>query len=140
MKFIFSKLPNDIIQNIITFDKHFILRNGKVVSIIPKDDYRYNVLSFIIPELNNIRYMSENRISYTYYLPNCYDIPFRKYQYIENDMLQVRIQNKKDYILYEMFICRLKPKLNITTKPQLYYKGNLTDYEWYNMLFKHMRI
>ena len=84
--------------------------------------------------------MSEKRIYYTYDLPNLYDIPSRKYQYIENDMLQVRIQNKEDYILYEMFICRLKPKLNITTKPQIFYKGNLTDYEWYNIGFEYIRI
>lgn len=38
------KLSDDIINNILSYDKHFIVRNGKLVSIIPKDDYRYNML------------------------------------------------------------------------------------------------
>lgn len=39
-----SKLPNDIINNILSYDKHFIIRKGEPVSIITKDDYRYNLL------------------------------------------------------------------------------------------------
>jgi hypothetical protein len=38
------KLPNDIINNILSYDKHFIIRNGIPVSIITKDDYRYDLL------------------------------------------------------------------------------------------------
>lgn len=38
------KLSDDIINNILSYDKHFIIRNGKLISVIPKDDYRYNVL------------------------------------------------------------------------------------------------
>ena len=39
-----SKLPNDIINNILSYDKHFIIRKGVPVSIITKDDYRYAVI------------------------------------------------------------------------------------------------
>jgi hypothetical protein len=38
------RLSDDIINNILSYDKHFIIRNGKLVSIIPKDDYRYTML------------------------------------------------------------------------------------------------
>jgi len=38
------KLSDDIINNILSYDKHFIIRKGKLVSVIPKDDYRYNIL------------------------------------------------------------------------------------------------
>ena len=38
------KLSDDIINNILSYDKHFIIRNGKLISVIPKDDYRYNIL------------------------------------------------------------------------------------------------
>ena len=38
------KLPNDIINNILSYDKHFIIRKGVPVSIITNDDYRYNLL------------------------------------------------------------------------------------------------
>jgi len=39
-----SKLPNDIINNILSYDKHFIIRKGIPVSIITKDDYRYVII------------------------------------------------------------------------------------------------
>jgi len=38
------KLPNDIINNILSYDKHFIIRKGIPVSIITKDDYRYAII------------------------------------------------------------------------------------------------
>jgi len=38
------RLPNDIINNILSYDKHFIIRKGEPVSIIAKDDYRYVVI------------------------------------------------------------------------------------------------
>jgi len=38
------RLPNDIINNILSYDKHFIIRKGEPVSIITKDDYRYVVI------------------------------------------------------------------------------------------------
>lgn len=44
---IFSKLPPDIIKYILMFDKYFIIRDGEIVSIILKDDYRYNLLHYI---------------------------------------------------------------------------------------------
>ena len=41
---VFQNLPNDIINNILSYDKHFIIRKGLPVSIITKDDYRYDVI------------------------------------------------------------------------------------------------
>jgi hypothetical protein len=44
MKFLFSFLPEDIIKYILLFDEHFIMRKGEIISIIPKTDYRYNLI------------------------------------------------------------------------------------------------
>jgi hypothetical protein len=40
----FSRLPSEIINTILSFDKHFLIRKGEPVTIIPKDDPRFNML------------------------------------------------------------------------------------------------
>jgi hypothetical protein len=73
----YTKLPIDIIKHIITYDKHFIVRKNKLVSIIPKDDYRYNLLHYItLTEEDNWIFNQERR--YEYIMPNLYDIIERK--------------------------------------------------------------
>ena len=50
ISFIFSKLPADIINyEILPFDKHFVIRKGKLIAIneIKKNDYRYKLLKQI---------------------------------------------------------------------------------------------
>jgi len=37
-------LPIDVINNILSFDMHFTIRNGKAITIIPKDDIRYSII------------------------------------------------------------------------------------------------
>ena len=40
-----SKLSNDSVNNILSYDKHFIIRKGIPINIIPKDDFRYDLLN-----------------------------------------------------------------------------------------------
>jgi hypothetical protein len=140
MVFIFSNLPLDIIKYIITFDKHFILRNGEIISIIPKDDYRYNLLHYItLKEEDNWIFIQEHR--YEYIMPNLYDIIERKDQSIENDITSVAISNNDNgSIKYSIYIGRLKPKNKYMKKKQIYYKGNLSDYDWHYILYEYTRI
>jgi hypothetical protein len=44
-KSVFSYLPFDIIREILLYNKHFVVRNKKIICInkISKDDYRYNI-------------------------------------------------------------------------------------------------
>lgn len=37
-------LPIDVINNILSFDMHFTIRNGEAITIIPKDDIRYSMI------------------------------------------------------------------------------------------------
>jgi len=39
-----SALSEDIINIILSYDKHFIIRKGRPINIIPKDDIRYKLL------------------------------------------------------------------------------------------------
>ena len=69
MKFIFCKLPLDIIKYILLYDEHFIMRKGEIISIIPKTDYRYILLNFIT---FNVDYLENynNELRYKYYFQN----------------------------------------------------------------------
>lgn len=43
LNLLFSKLPFDIIREILLYDSHFVIRNNKIVCInkIPKEDFRF---------------------------------------------------------------------------------------------------
>ena len=69
---IFSKLPTDIINIILLYDEHFIMRKGKIVSIIPKSDMRYKILSFITLNAWNFSEFNFKRI-YNYKFNNVYN-------------------------------------------------------------------
>ena len=47
MSSLFNKLPNDLINVILSYNKHFKIRKGEPVTIIPRDDERYVLLSTI---------------------------------------------------------------------------------------------
>jgi hypothetical protein len=145
---IFSKLPPDIIKYILIFDKRFIIRYGEIVSIIPKDDYRYNLLHYITltdfnKKLNITNSQNINRY-YQYNLPNLYDLSERRDQLIDDDSIDVRInydenENQNKNIIYNISIGRLRLKDNTIPKRRIYYKGNLDEYEWYYIHYKYVR-
>lgn len=130
MNLCFSKLPNDIIKYILVFDEHFTIRNGELVSIISKNDYRYKLLHYITIRLVNTENRPNNKINMKFNLDNLCDIVERKEQYIDNDMIEVRMDLSNSVVKYNIFIGRLKPKDDIERKP-LFYMGNLLNYTWY---------
>jgi hypothetical protein len=44
MKYIFHRLPQDIINYVLLYNENFSIRKGKIITIIPKTDYRYNLI------------------------------------------------------------------------------------------------
>ena len=63
MKNIFHKLPQDIIYNILLYDERFSMRKGKIISIIPKTDDRYNLMKPVIhKKIDIIRKSKEDDI------------------------------------------------------------------------------
>ena len=136
MKSIFSKLPNDIINYILGFDEHFTIRNGELVSIISKNDYRYKLLHYITIRLVNT-VNRHNNINLMFSLNNLCDIVERKEQYVDNDMIEVRMDLSSSVVKYNIFIGRLKPKDDIERKP-LFYVGDLLNYTWhfYNYFYE----
>lgn len=45
MSFLFVHLPKELINHILSYDKHFKIKRGIPKTIIPKDDMRYEVLT-----------------------------------------------------------------------------------------------
>ena len=129
MKSIFSKLPNDIINYILVFNERFIIRNGELVSIISKNDYRYKLLHYITIRLVNT-VNRHNNINLMFSLNNLCDIVERKEQYVDNDMIEVRMDLSNSVVKYNIFIGRLKLKDDIERK-SLFYVGDLLNYTWH---------
>jgi len=137
MKSIFSKLPNDIINYILVFNERFIIRNGELVSIISKNDYRYKLLHYITIRLVNTVDRPNNKINLMFSLNNLCDIVERKEQYVDNDMIEVRMDLSNSVVKYNIFIGRVKLKDDIERK-SLFYVGDLLNYTWhfYNYFYE----
>uniref|UniRef100_A0A6C0I4S7 Uncharacterized protein n=1 Tax=viral metagenome TaxID=1070528 RepID=A0A6C0I4S7_9ZZZZ len=102
-------LPEEVVHLILLFDPRFKLRDGQIVSIIPKDDERYKILHTITRTRTYIHYKYEwilpNRFRLQYALPN---IIKREPYEIEGDMIDVGMDEKDDTLFYEVTIYRLK--------------------------------
>jgi hypothetical protein len=131
---IFSKLPIDIIQHILLYDEHFKMRKGKLVSIIPKSDDRYKILSFITLTLRYVSDFSSKKL-YRYHFNNLYN--YKEREYPNNDTIDVEIK-ESNHIHYSIWIGRQYPKSFISTKPQPFLIEN-SDYHWRYIHHKYIR-
>ena len=138
-KFIFSNLPTDIIKYIFLFDDHFIIRKGKIISIIPKTDNRYNLLNYITLNKGYIEHFENypNIIRYAYYFSNLHN--YERRMISNSDLIQVSISEVNNTIKYSIWIGRQKPKKNITNKDQIYYIENPIDYHWVYTTYEYIR-
>ena len=132
---IFPKLPTDIIYKILLYDEHFRMRKGKLVSIIPKSDDRYHILSFITLTL---RYISDfnSKKMYRYHFNNLYN--YKEREHPNNDTIDVDIKESNNHIYYSIWIGRQYPKSFISTKDQPFLIEN-PDYHWRYIHHKYVR-
>ena len=135
MTSIFSKLPMDIIHHILLYDEHFRMRKGELVSIIPKSDDRYNILSFITLTLRYISEFKSKKI-YKYHFNNLYK--YKERQEPNNDTVQIEIKETKDGINYSVWIGRQYPKSFICTKEQPFLIEH-SDYHWKYIHHRYIR-
>jgi hypothetical protein len=136
MKFLFSFLPEDIIKYILLFDEHFIMRKGEIISIIPKTDYRYNLLNFITFNLDYVEIYS-NTFRYNYYFSNLYNYEGRRMN--NSDIMQVTLYEHGDIINYSVWIGKQYPRSLATNKTQNYYIENPDDFHWIYTEFNYIR-
>jgi hypothetical protein len=130
MEFIFCNLPIDIKKYILLYDEHFIVRNGKIISIIPKKDYRYKLLNYITCRPDYIKKI-DNIYVYRYFFHN-----FCKYYdgKIKNDeIIEMHLIENEDNIEYSFYIGRRYPKSIHSEfgKKQIYRENRLEPYFYY---------
>jgi hypothetical protein len=136
MKYIFRKLPLDIIKHILLYDEHFIMRKGEIISIIPKTDPRYTLLTFITLNLDSFETI-HNELRYKYYFNNVYRYEGR--QSNNSDLMQVHIKENDDSIQYSIWIGKQYPRSIIGNKKQIYYIENPLDYHWIYTEYEYIR-
>jgi len=137
MKFIFCNLPENIINNILLYDEHFIMRKGVITSIIPKTDVRYKLLKFITINLDCVEKI-HNTTRYNYYFHNLYDYNGR--QKNNSDLIQVTMNECNDTVKYSIWIGKQYPKSFIcSNKKQNYYIETPLEYNWIYTEFEYVR-
>ena len=136
MNFIFNKLPTDIINHILLYDEHFNMRKGEIISIIPKTDYRYKLISFITFNLVSFEEFN-NVFTYKYYCNNLYNYDGRKIN--NSDLIHVTLTEYDDIIKYSIWIGKQYPKSVNCNKKQYYYVENLLEYNWIYTEYQYIR-
>ena len=136
MEFIFCNLPLDIKKSILLYDEHFIMRKGEIISIIPKTDYRYNLLKFITFNLVYVE-NDNNRQSYKYYFYNLYN--YEERQINNSDLIHVTLNEYNDFIKYSIWIGRQYPRSINCNKKQNYYIENPCKYIWNYIEYNYIR-
>jgi hypothetical protein len=137
MKHIFSNLPHDIINYILLYDEHFIMRKGEIISIIPKTDDRYRVLHFITFRLEYFE-IYNNQLRYKYFFPNLYNYEGR--QMNNSDVIQIDVNENDYFIKYSVWIGKQYPKsINRNKCRQMYYIENSIDYNWVYTQYEYIR-
>lgn len=139
MDFIFAKLPLDLIKYIILpFDNHFKIRKSELVSIIPKDDKRYQQLETICLKIKKKLFVGNYHRVYQYTLSNLYNPPGRSDFGIDHDMMEIMIYEiPNSSIEYNVSISRFKPKEN--TNNTNINNDYICNYEWYYLSFTYIR-
>ena len=133
-------LPREIIEYILTYDDHFILRGGKIVPIISKKDPRYTLLQSVCRKEIN-QYTVYGRIRrFEYDLYNPFPCKERALYSVDDDNMSVEIeQMSTGAIQYTIYLFRLKPEEYNTDKIQVFYKGYLHDYNWHYIRYSYIR-
>jgi hypothetical protein len=139
MDFVFRKLPLDIRKYILSYDDHFIMRKGEIVSIIPKTDSRYVLLHFICRVNDDLIYKSDNHYNTKHYFPNLHNYEGRHPN--NSDLMQVTIHECNDSVKYSVWIGKQYPTSVKTIKRQNYYYIEYPiEYNWVFIEYEYTRL
>ena len=139
-----EKLPDDIVIKLYT--KHlrrYRFHNGKLIRLIDFEKYKFlekdisrklvSVSKINIYEENSGIELPNTMLEIKYTLANCCELPDRKDQLIDDDMMYVYLTVKEDTVSYIIQKFRLKKIEDFLTKHKpssIYNRGNYRDYDW----------
>ena len=149
MDSLIEKLPDDIIIKIYTkYLRKYRFHNGKLIKLIDFEKYKFlekfisrkivNVSKVKTYDENSGRELPTNILEIKYTLANFCELPDRKDQLIDDDMMYVYLTIKDDAVSYIIQKFRLKKIEDFLTKHKPssiyhignYYRGNYQDYDW----------
>lgn len=151
MTFIFAKLPLDVIlYEILTYDKHFKIEKGKLISIIPKDDDRYELLKTVTFVKDHFYTIGNFTKRYEYrFLKNLHDFEERKTREVGDDIVELTMYTDTNkQIECHVAIYRLKPMNEIQMPNQISSHlirrniieiPNMNEYVWLYRYFRYFR-
>ena len=144
-----QRLPNDILIKIYTkYLRKYRLHNGKLIKLIDFEKYKFlekflsrkivNVSKVNTYDENSGRVLPNNILEIKYTLANFCELPDRKEQSIDDDMMYVYLHIKEDTVSYTIKQYRLKKIEEFLTKDKpvsmyfrgRFHRGNYRDYDW----------
>lgn len=139
-----EKLPDDIIIKLYT--KHlrrYRFHNGKFIKLIDFEKYKFleKVISRKLVSVSKVNIYDENTcrilpntiLEIKYTIANCCEIPDRKEQLIDDDMMYVYLTVKDDavsYIIQKFRLKKIEEFLKKNNHSSIYHRGNYLDYDW----------
>ncbi len=139
-------LPDDLVSKI--YKNHRIDKEGNFIRLIDFEKYKFleKFLSRKMVRVSKVNTYDEysgmllptNILRIEYTLPNCYELPDRKEQLIDDDKMYVYLDIKKDTVSYTIEKHRLIKIEEFCTKNKPvsmyfrrnFHRGNYRDYDW----------
>ena len=134
---IIQRLPDDIIIKIYTkILRKYRFHKGKLIKLIDFEKYKFleKFISRRIVKLSKLNFDNniDSIIEIKYTLPNLCELPDRKEQLIDDDMMYLFLTIKENTVSYIIQRFRFKKIEDLITKnkPSIYHRGNNRDYDW----------
>jgi len=128
-------LPDDLIIHIYTkILKKYRLHEGRFIKLIDFEKYKF-LEKFIYRKATRFHRLSfddSNEYRMDYKLANLSDLPERKQQSVDDDLMNIYMTVRENTVSYNVQRYRLKKikDLNAEYKPSIYHRGDQKDYDW----------
>ena len=128
-------LPDDIIIHIYTkILKKYRLHEGTFIKLIDFEKYKF-LEKFIYRKATSFHRLPFDNIDeyrMDYKLANYSDLPDRKQQSIDDDLMNIYMTVSENTVSYNVQRYRLKKieDLNTKHKSSMYHRGDYKDYDW----------